>query len=42
MYLLGKQCLEVSIELNNDFHIECARHIDLMYRTIVTRRKGVG
>ena len=42
MYLLGKQCLEVTIDLNNEFHIESARHIDLMYRTIVTRRKGIG
>ena len=42
MHLLGKQCFEVSIELNYEFHITCASFIYNMYRLVVEGRTGIG
>ena len=42
VYLLGKQCTDVSDELNDEFHIACAGFISRMYMSILERRKGIG
>ena len=41
-FILGKQCQEITQKVNLEFNVICAIYIDRMYRTITSRRTGVG
>ena len=41
LYLLGKQCPDVSLEMNLEFNISCAMFINRMYRAVLSRRTGI-